>query len=256
MPLFSCLYIVAQDNKKVNANKGQVEIEMAIDNSNIIIPESEEALMGRAQNLAGLTLGEIAKSYDIKVPKNLLHNKGWIGLLLEHVLGASASSRPEPDFPNLGIELKTLPINSVGKPLETTFVSVAPLTNLVGVNWENCWVRKKLSRVLWVPILTNKDLPLTQRTVGMPFIWSPSVEEEKLLALDWQELTDMIVLGEVENIHGKHGQVLQLRPKAANSQSRTKAFNCNGEPFMTLPRGFYLKIPFTQMLLHKHLRID
>jgi len=90
----------------------------------------------------------------------------------------------------------------------------------------------------------------------MPFLWSPSIEEENLLALDWQELTDMIVLGEVEKIQGKHGQVLQLRPKGANSQSKTQAFDRHGKPFMTLPRGFYLKIPFTQMLLHKHLRIN
>jgi DNA mismatch repair protein MutH len=229
---------------------------MAIDNSNIVIPQSESELIERAQNLAGLSLGEIALQYNIKVPKNLLKNKGWVGLLIEHVLGASASSRPEPDFPNLGIELKTLPINSQGKPLETTFVSVAPLTNLVGINWQNCWVRKKLSRVLWVPIITSKETLLPERVVGTPFIWSPSPEEEALLALDWQELTDMIVLGEVENINGKHGQVLQLRPKAANSKSRTKAYNCDGEPFMTLPRGFYLKIPFTQQILHKHLRIS
>ena len=85
-------------------------------------------------------------------------------------------------------------------------------------------------------------------------MWSPSPEEEHLLALDWQELTDMIVLGQVEHIQGKHGQVLQLRPKAANSQAKTQAFDKNGKPFMTLPRGFYLKIGFTQSILHKNLR--
>jgi len=184
--------------------------------------------------------------------------------LLEQVLGASASSRPEPDFPQLGIELKTLPITSLGKPLETTFVSVAPLTGLVGINWQNCWVRKKLSRVLWVPVIcdfidvNNKSQkhPLADRTIGTAFIWSPSQEEEQLISQDWQELTDMIALGEVEKIHGKHGQVLQLRPKAANSKAKTKAFDCKGKPFMTLPRGFYLKTPFTMSVLHRHLLIN
>lgn len=156
----------------------------------------------------------------------------------------------------IGVELKSLPINSQGKPLETTFVSVAPLTGLVGVTWQTSYVRKKLSKVLWVPVLSDKNIALQDRIIGTPFLWSPSKEEEHLLALDWQELTDMIVLGEVENIQGKHGQVLQLRPKAANSKVKTQAFDKNGKPFMTLPRGFYLKIPFTQMLLHKHLRID
>ena len=224
--------------------------------SKIVPPSSEEELIHRAQQLAGQTLGEIANQWSIDIPENLTRNKGWIGLLLEHVLGASAGSRPEPDFPDLGIELKSLPINNQGKPLETTFVSVAPLIGLVGVTWQTSYVRKKLAKVLWVPVLSNKELALKDRVVGTPFLWSPSQEEDHLLAMDWQELTDMIVLGEVENIHGKHGQVLQLRPKAANSQVKTQAFDKNGKPFMTLPRGFYLKIPFTQMLLHKHLRID
>lgn len=228
------------------------------------IPSSEQELLERVQSLAGLTLAEVANKADIEIPKDLKRNKGWVGLLLEHVLGATASSRPEPDFPHLGIELKTLPITNQGKPLETTFVSVAPLIGLVGINWENSWVRKKLSRVLWVPIIcenlkndaNEKSIPLAQRLIGSAFIWSPSVEEEHLLAMDWQELTDMIALGNVEKIHGKHGQVLQLRPKAANSKAKTQAFDRHGKPFMTLPRGFYLKTPFTQMILNKHLRVN
>ena len=224
------------------------------------IPSDEQELLERVHSLAGLTLAEVAHDAEIEMPLDLKRNKGWIGLLLERVLGASASSRPEPDFPTLGIELKTLPINSQGKPLETTFVCVAPLTGLVGVNWQNCWLKQKLSKVLWVPIIcdtpSEKSIPLAERRIGSAFIWSPSIDEEQLLAMDWQELTDMIVLGEVENISGRHGQVLQLRPKAANSQAKTQAFNKHGQPFQTLPRGFYLKTAFTHMLLRNHLRID
>lgn len=220
------------------------------------IPKNEAELLSRAQNLAGMTLGEIAASVNVIVPNDLKREKGWVGLLLEQVLGASAGSRPEPDFPHLGIELKSLPINFQGKPLETTFVCVAPLTGLVGAQWKTSHIRNKMARILWVPVVSERTIAIADRVVGTPFIWSPSPEEEQLLALDWQELTDMIVLGNVENIHGKHGQVLQLRPKAANSQARTQAFNRHGQPFMTLPRGFYLKIAFTQALLNNHLRID
>ncbi|MDI8106950.1 hypothetical protein MJN85_30220, partial [Salmonella enterica subsp. enterica serovar Anatum] len=41
-------------------------------------------------------------------------------------------------------------------------------------------------------------------------------EEDRQLRLDWEELMDMIVLGQVERITARHGEVLQLRPKAAN----------------------------------------
>lgn len=219
-------------------------------------PENENELIVRAQSLAGFTLGQIASQQHIQVPKNLNREKGWIGLLLEQVLGATAGSKPIPDFPHLGVELKSLPIDRNGKPLETTFVCVAPLTGLVGATWKNSHIKNKLNKVLWVPVISEREIPVAERIIGTPFLWSPSIEEEKLLSQDWQELTDMIVLGEVENIHGKHGQVLQLRPKAANSQAKTKAFDKNGKPFKTLPRGFYLKTTFTHQLIQRFLRIN
>lgn len=213
-------------------------------------------MLERASNLSGLTLGELANIEHIAVPQNLKKEKGWGGLLLEKALGASAGSNPEPDFPHLGIELKTLPINRQGKPLETTFVCVTPLKNLVGATWSNSHIKNKLKRVLWVPIIAERSIPIAERIIATPFIWSPTPEEEQLLAMDWQELTDMIVLGEVEKITGKHGQVLQIRPKAANSHAKTQAINKKGEPFMTLPRGFYLKTSFTHHLIKKHLLIN
>ncbi len=220
------------------------------------IPHNETELIDRANALAGLSLGEIAARYQIKVPSNLQRDKGWSGLLLEQVLGASAGSKPEPDFPHLGIELKSLPIDRFGKPLETTFVCVAPLTGLTGASWQTSHIRNKLAKVLWVPVIAERGIPVAERIICTPFIWSPSQAEETMLANDWQELTDMIVLGEVENITGKIGQALQLRPKAANSKAKTKAFNRHGQPFQTLPRGFYLKTSFTRQLLENHLRIN
>jgi DNA mismatch repair protein MutH len=236
----------------ISTIKTDVELTLSSGKS----PKNEAELLTRAQNLAGMTLGEIAAMISVEVPKDLKREKGWIGLLLEQVLGASAGSRPEPDFPHLGIELKSLPINYQGKPLETTFVCVAPLTGLVGAQWQTSHIRNKLARVLWIPVISERSIAVAERIVGTAFIWSPSPEEEHLLALDWQELTDMIVLGNVENIHGKHGQVLQLRPNAANSHAKTHAINRHGQPFLTLPRGFYLKTAFTQALLNKYLRIN
>ncbi len=222
----------------------------------INIPESEKELVLRAQALSGLTLGQIAHQQNIQVPEKLNKEKGWVGLLLEQVLGASAGSKPIPDFPHLGIELKSLPIDRNGKPLETTFVCVAPLTGLIGATWQNSHIKNKLAKVLWVPVIAERGIPISERIIATPFLWSPNEDDEKLLSHDWQELTDMIVLGEVENINGKLGQVLQLRPKAANSHAKTKAFNKNGQPFMTLPRGFYLKTAFTHQIIQRFLRIN
>lgn len=215
-------------------------------------PETEQILLNQAEALAGYSLGELALLAGLPIPKDLRRDKGWIGILLELWLGASAGSKPEQDFAAIGVELKTIPIDAQGKPLETTFVCVAPLTGNTGITWESSHVRHKLKRVLWVPVEGSREIPLAARRVGAPLLWSPSPEEDEQLRQDWEELMDFIVLGQVERITARHGEVMQLRPKAANSKALTEAIGARGEPILTLPRGFYLKKNFTAALLARH----
>lgn len=215
-------------------------------------PENEGVLLERAQRLAGFTLGELAESGGLTIPQDLRRDKGWVGMLLERYLGASAGSKPEQDFADIGVELKTIPVDALGRPLETTFVCVAPLTGNTGVTWQTSHVRHKLQRVLWVPVEGDRAIPLSERRVGSPLLWSASKEEESLLQRDWEELMDMIVLGQVERITARQGEVLQIRPKAANSKALTEGIGENGQLIMTLPRGFYLKKSFTGALLARH----
>ena len=215
-------------------------------------PENEIVLLKRAQQLAGFTLGELGENANLRIPQDLRRDKGWVGMLLERYLGASAGSKPEQDFAEIGVELKTIPVDAQGRPLETTFVCVAPLTGNSGLVWQTSHVRHKLARVLWVPVEGDRAIPLAERRVGAPLLWSASEEEEALLQHDWEELMDMIVLGQVERITARHGQVLQIRPKAANSKALTQGTGADGQPIMTLPRGFYLKKTFTGPLLARH----
>ncbi|CCP02046.1 DNA mismatch repair protein mutH [Erwinia amylovora Ea644] len=218
----------------------------------ILPPQDEDELLARASALAGYTLGELALRIGLPVPRDLKRDKGWVGMLLERYLGASAGSKPQQDFAEIGVELKTIPVDAAGRPLETTFVCVAPLTGNSGVTWHNSHVRHKLARVLWVPVEGERSIALEQRRVGAALLWSPNEDEERQLQSDWEELMDMIVLGQVDQLTARHGEVLQIRPKAANSKALTEAIGRNGQPVMTLPRGFYLKKTFTAPLLARH----
>ncbi|AIW17875.1 DNA mismatch repair endonuclease MutH [Vibrio coralliilyticus] len=215
-------------------------------------PKSETELLDRARDIAGVSFKELADEANLTVPPDLRRDKGWVGQLLEWHLGAIAGSKPQQDFEQLGIELKTIPISYTGKPLETTFVCVAPLMGVQGLTWETSHVRNKLSRVLWVPVEGEREIPLAERRVGSPLIWSPSASEELQLKTDWEELMELIVLGQVEQITARHGEVLQLRPKAANSRVLTEAYGASGKPIMTLPRGFYLRTQFTAQILEQN----
>lgn len=218
-----------------------------------MIPQTLEQLLSQAQSIAGLTFGELADELHIPVPPDLKRDKGWVGTLLERALGATAGSKAEQDFSHLGVELKTLPINAEGYPLETTFVSLAPLVQNSGVKWENSHVRHKLSCVLWMPIEGSRHILLRERHIGAPILWKPTAEQERQLKQDWEELMDLIVLGKLDQITARIGEVMQLRPKGANSRSITKGIGRNGEVIETLPLGFYLRKAFTAGILNDFL---
>lgn len=220
-----------------------------------MIPQTLEQLLSQAQSISGLTFGELADELHIPVPPDLKRDKGWVGMLLERALGATAGSKAEQDFSHLGVELKTLPINAEGYPLETTFVSLAPLVQNSGVKWENSHVRHKLSCVLWIPIEGSRHIPLRERHIGAPILWKPTAEQERQLKQDWEELMDLIVLGKLDQITARIGEVMQLRPKGANSRAVTKGIGKNGEIIDTLPLGFYLRKEFTAQILKTFLDV-
>lgn len=215
-------------------------------------PESERELLGRTRDIAGYTLQDLALRLQVTVPTDTRRAKGWAGTLIEMALGATAASKPEPDFQLIGVEMKTIPIGAQGHPRESTYVCTVPLTNNDGATWTSSNVHRKLKRVLWVPIEGSSEIPLGERCIGSALLWSPSAEEEAGLQADWEELMDMVCLGELSRITAHHGTWLQIRPKAANSRAKRRSIGESGEPAQTLPRGFYLRATFTAALLRRH----
>ena len=215
-------------------------------------PKSIDELLERAESIAGLSFTELAGMAGVELPSNFKHHKGWTGQLIEVLLGSYAGSKPQQDFPDLGVELKTIPIDAYGKPLETTYVCYAPLINVAGIEWTNSNVKNKLSCVLWMPVEGSRDILPHDRRVAMPVLWQPSEEQKAVLEQDWTELQDMICLGQVEKINASIGQALQIRPKAADGSSLTEAIGANGEVIQTRPRGYYLRKEFTHEILKNY----
>ena len=212
-------------------------------------PESEQELLARAWEVAGLTLGELAVPVGVELPEEAVRAKGIAGQILEKALGATAASRAEPDFVGLGIELKTIPLDAAGKPKESTFVCSISLSAMADTDWEQSVVLKKLSKVLFVPVEAASETPLRDRRIGRAYLWEPTPDELHLLRSDWERLAEMIGRGDVGRITGHLGKVLQVRPKAASGSARRRAPDEEGAVQWTMPRGFYLRPAFTAALL-------
>jgi len=167
--------------------------------------------------------------------------------VLERALGATAGSDAGPDFPELGIELKTIPVDAAAKPKESTWVCSASLDGSMAATWEESHARAKLAAVLWVPIVG--DGPPGERRIGAPVPWTPTADQEATLRRDWEEIAELIRGGELDRLDAKLGDALQLRPKAASSRDATTFLDASGEWVETGPRGFYLRPSFTRRIL-------
>jgi len=205
-------------------------------------PRDEAELLSRALALRGMP-----------VEATGVHGKGKVGERVERALGASGGSTATWDFPALGVELKTIPLDAArGAPRESTFVCAVSLADADRAEWATSWVRGKLSRVLWVPVEVHED---GTRRIGEARLWSPSVEQERILAGDFEEILGRVGLGDVEGVTARLGRWLQLRPKAAHGRVRTLVRAADGELVATVPRGFYLRARFTGAILRDGLAL-
>lgn len=207
-------------------------------------PADVNALLQRAAALEGRSLRALASALGA-VHGSGVHEKGSAGALIERALGAENGSLCGPDFPALGVELKTIPIDAQGRVRESTFVCRVSLRAAEEVDFEASPVLAKLRHVLWVPLLMDESEP----SIGRALAWCPSPAQLAVLRADYDDLMGMIALGKIESVDARLGRWLQLRPKAAHGGVRTRALNEDGDPIWTMPRGFYLRARFTAALL-------
>lgn len=211
-------------------------------------PRDRADLLARASALRGRTLDDLARDHRGLLEGDAVRTKGKVGELLERVLGASGGSSKVHDFPELQIELKSIPVDAANKPRESTFVCALSVDDPDAEEWETSWVRRKLACVLWVPVVTPK-IEGVARTIGEPLLWTPTAEQDAILRADFDDVMGTIGIGGIEGLTAHMGRWLQARPKAAHGRVKTIAYGADGESIATTPRGFYLRPKFTGAIL-------
>ncbi len=212
-------------------------------------PGTIDELLARARALRGRTVGAIADELGLSTAGEAVRTKGTPGGILERALGANGGSTKVQDFPELGVELKSIPVTTKGAPIESTYVCTLSLADAEEQEWATSWVRTKLSRVLFVPLVGDDGIPWPERTVGDAVLWSPTREQEDVLRGDFDEVVGLVGVGRIEELTAHLGRWLQVRPKAAHGRVRTVAWGAEGEAIATVPRGFYLRTRFTGAIL-------
>ena len=211
-------------------------------------PSTRHELASRAAALCGADVGQLAAALGLAVPADSRHAKGFVGQLVECALGADPKAGTRPDFPDLGVELKTIPVNAVGLPVESTFCCSIHMATADEQVWETSRLRQRLAQVLWLPVMGAKVAPLAQRRFGRARLWRLEGDDEAILRADWEFLMGQIGAGLAHALSAHAGTALQVRPKAAHAGVRTLAPGPEGYT-PSLPLGFYLRTQFTARIL-------
>lgn len=211
-------------------------------------------MLGHARALVGMTLADLADGLGLPVPVGNVRTKGWAGTIIERELGAgdSGAAARGPDFAALGIELKTVPVDRACSPQESTAVcQIDPIT-IAGESWETSYVRRKLSRVLFVVLEIPEDdrASVGDRRVAAVTLWSPSTAQDRILRADFELFVrDYFRRGRAAEITGHQGTALQVRPKGRDAADTRRAYGPDGTAVQIGKCGFYLRPSFVRAVL-------
>ena len=209
-------------------------------------PGSEAELLARARALTGVAVSELAAALELSLAAAPARRKGKVGELVELALGARGGGGALHDFPALGVELKTVPVDGAGRPRESTFVCAFAVADAAYADWATSRARAKLARVLFVPVVHD---PLAPPRLGAPLLWRPTAAQDQGLGADFDDLMGLIGVGAIEELTAHRGRWLQVRPKAVDGRPRACAFGPEGEWLPTVPRGLYLRARFVGAVL-------
>lgn len=176
--------------------------------------------------------------------------KTGVGNLVEWFLGKPPNNSDEPDIPELGIEVKTIPLELRGKgvkslgPKEPTSLTMIDFARVAEQDWNEAYVRKKLQRILWVPYVHNYD-DKREHTFCEPFLWTPPEGDVPQLKEDYGVVRAVIREGRPHELSEQLSVVLAARRKGQKGSTTTYS----GVRAPT--RAWALKSAYTGALLNR-----
>lgn len=201
-------------------------------------------------NAKGKTIGEIKESLFIGDKCKM--KKGASGLIIENLLGIENNNRDEPDLPQIGCEIKILPLqkNRDGsiKAKEPTQIQMINYCEVAKETWETAKIRTKINLTFWVVYLAkenSKNKPQDDYVIVDYFLDHPSDSQKEVFKADWEEIQSYIVRGDADKLSCSMGIYLEPKTKGANNQDKTEAPDGKGGITRARRRAFYYKKNYT-----------
>jgi len=202
---------------------------------------TEPQILDLASELPGMALGDIPGSHFASDSPE--QGRAEAGLAIEAYFGIPPNPNPWPDFPEAGIELKSVPLieKSVGLRVDQrTVISQIDYFALAEEAWETASVRKKLD-ILFVFFERLRDPPKEEWPVVHVALWRPHDIALEGIRIDWEQVKSKVINGKAHELSEADGRILGPCTKGAGGGEFRR------QPFSDLPakpRAWALKQAF------------
>jgi DNA mismatch repair protein MutH len=184
-------------------------------------------------------------------------HKGGFGDALEaHYFGYKPNSRPEPDFPKAGIELKATPLKKVRGKLvakERLVLGMIDYMTIVSEDWESSTFLSKNSHILLVFYLHEAGKDPRDFPIRIVRLWDFPSEDLKIIQQDWEKIVGKVRDGLAHELSEGDTLYLGACTKSATSANRRPQPNA---PIPAKPRAFSLKASYMNSVIADSLGLQ
>ncbi len=225
--------------------------------------EDEGLLMIKARWLVGKTLSQVEDSIRQLDDASRVKTKAGAAYVTEHYFGIPANSGDEPDFPKLGIELKSVPLKekngllTVKEPLSLNMLNYMKEWKCDDIN-ESSFYRKN-KRILFV-CYVHKGEKRSDYVIRYVFIWNMDGTVLDELRPDFDRIITKIRAGNATDLHQRYDRYLTTCPKHngkfKDPKERTSKI---AQPFNDTPgerKAYRLKTTYMSLVISRDLGVS
>ncbi len=162
------------------------------------------SILNYAKKLIGKNLSSVLKKEIENTHKEYQKVKGKFGQYIEKFyFGFENNSEKEPDFKEVGLELKTTPLKRTSKgllPKERLVLNIINYEEIVREEWETSSFLKKNSLLLLIFYLYEKDKSFLEFLIKYVSIWRLKDKDFEIIRQDWEKIVKKIQEGKAHEL--------------------------------------------------------